>query len=342
MVAGILAVVAAATLAIFGWSASSTSQDPKALTADQLARAYDALPLSFEANAGRYGDRVDYVSRGAGYTLAVSPTQAVLGLDRSTVAMRLAGASADSDKAVGEPLPGRVNHFIGAREDWRTNIPTYSQVLYEDVYDGVDVTYHGNQGQLEYDFVVAPGADPRQIELRFAGVEAVERAGNGDLGLETTRDTIRQLAPQAYQETSAGREPVESRFVVGDDGSVRFALGDYDPQRELVIDPVIQYSTYLGSTDEEFADDIAVDSTGHAYVTGRTASNGFPTTVGVFDTTRDAVDAFVTKFNPAGSALIYSTFLGGSGEDIGEGIALDSSDNAYVTGTDHLTVHGRS
>ncbi len=151
--------------------------------------------------------------------------------------------------------------------------------------------------------------------------------------IRTGTGLVRQRAPVTYQETAAGRRAVKSRYVPRGDGTVGFRLGVYDRSRELIIDPVLSYSTYLGAADEDFADDIAVDSSGSAYVTGRTASTAFPTTGGAFDTTKNSgVDAFVTKFNPSGSALAYSTFVGGSGEDIGEGIAIDSSGNAYVTG----------
>jgi hypothetical protein len=340
--APVLLALSAGLIAVGSTGKDAPADSAEGPDRDRLAAAYFALPLSFEANPGRY----DFASRGAGYSLLVSASEAALGLatddgGQAGLRMRLMGADPRAQAGGLEKLTGKVNYFVGEdRRRWRTGIETYRRVGFDDVYDGVDVAYYGNQHRLEYDFEVSPGADPAQIELRFTGTNEIEVTDRGDLVLRTAAGVVRQLAPIAYQRDKDTRSKVDSRYVLDGEDTVRFALGEYDPRRELVIDPVLEYSTYLGGGDQEFADDIAVDSTGHAYVVGRTSSSGiggsapvFPTTTGALDTSYNGnVDAFVTKFNPSGSQLVYSTFLGAGQEDIGEGIAVDSSDNAYITG----------
>ena len=228
---------------------------------------------------------------------------------------------------------------------WHTNVPNYAKVKYANVYPGVDLVYYGNQGQLEYDFVVHPGADPRQIALEVGAVREPPGAhrdaplrvdGNGDLVLGTEAGQLILRKPVVYQRGTDHGQPttdvVEGGYALKGN-RITFELARYDKTRPLVIDPTLVYSTYLGGNFRDGAYGIAVDASGHAYVTGQTFSANFPTTTGAFMTRfGGAGDAFVSELNTAGSALIYSTYLGGSGDDAGRGITVDAPGNAYVTG----------
>ena len=254
--------------------------------------------------------------------------------------MQLVGANATARPEGRDELPGKVNHFIGNDpKRWSRGVPTYAQVRYQDVYAGIDLVYYGNQRELEYDFVVAPGANPDTIALTFEGADALEVDAAGNLVLHTGADRILQRAPRVYQDIDGVRKAVPSRYALqdatADRQQVRFDVGGYDRRHPLVIDPVLAYSTYLGGLSTDDAIGIAVDSAGSAYVTGDTASIGFPTTSDAFDTTlggSGTYDAFVTKLDANGAGVVYSTFLGGSSHDTGLGIAVDSSGCAYVAG----------
>jgi hypothetical protein len=346
-----------------GISLGSSVKQPA--TPADLASAYAELPLSFEPNQGQSGSNASFLSRGADYDVYLTPGEAVLALPRSAgdvvdpaaqpgsavpqpveaaslLHMSLVGADPEPTIAGQAPLPGRVNYLVGDDPgQWKTDIPTFGKVAYQGVYPGVDMVYYGNRQHLQYDFVVAPGADPGQIALRFAGADDVSIDGNGDLVLTTPAGIVRQERPVVYQDIDGGRQTVEGSFVLGEGGDVAFDLGAYDTNHPLVIDPVVVYSTYLGGGSIDEGRGIAADAGGNAYVTGSTLSPSFP--VGPlggppgtepFQQTLPGggSDAFVTKFGPSGE-LIYSTFLGGSsGSDIGQGIDVDSAGNAYVAG----------
>ncbi|MGI8549818.1 MAG: SBBP repeat-containing protein, partial [Dehalococcoidia bacterium] len=232
-----------------------------------------------------------------------------------------------------EPLPGTVNYFIGNDPaQWHTNIHTYAKVRYQDVYPGIDLVYYGKQGQLEYDFVVAPGANPSQIVLGFDGGGTPTLDAEGNLLLHIAGGDLHLAKPGIYQEMNGKRNAVAGGYVPRND-QTRFDLGAYDATRPLVIDPGLVYSTYLGGGGNNKGQDIAVDGAGDAYVTGWTYSATFPTTPGAFQRSFGGYgDAFVAKLNPGGSALLYATYLGGSDEDVGNGIVVDGAGNAYVTG----------
>lgn len=286
------------------------------------------LPLSFEANNGQANSRAKFISRGRGYTLLLTEDGADLSLQKTAVTMKLVNAHQANVNGLDE-LPGKSNYFIGNDpEKWHVNIPTYARVKYTDVYSGIDLVYYGNQQQLEYDFLVSPGADPRAINLELkAGTSrrAVRIDVNGDLVIHTTSGDVRWLKPIAYQPSATdARQPVNARFVLLAKNRVGFRLGSYDTTRPLVIDPVLSYSTYLGGSASEIATDIAVDSQGNAYVTGPTCtgfSNG------------PECNAIVTKINPTGTAVVYSSVFGGDGDDRANSIALDAFGQAYVTGS---------
>jgi hypothetical protein len=305
---------------------------------------YGAIPLHFEANRGQTDSRVKFLSRGPGYTVFLTSTETVLLLSKpggrtgGATALRMSLHEGNPDaRVVGrEELPGAVNDFSGRdRSRWRTGIPTYGRVAYQDVYPGVDLVYYGNQRQLEYDFVVGPGADPGRIALDFAGADRVEVDARGDLVLHTRAGELRQRKPVVYQVVDGRRHGIAGGYTMTGPRQVRFRVAAYDKSLPLVIDPVLIYSTYLGGSADDFALHVAVDAGGNAYVTGFTVGSlDFPT-VGVLDTTYNggARDAFVTKLDPSGSTLLYSTYLGGSADDRGQGVALDAEGNAYIVGS---------
>jgi len=269
--------------------------------------------------------------------------------------MKVVGANPRARVVGAEELPGKSNYFIGNDpKKWRTNIATYAKVRVEDIYPGVDLVYYGNRGQLEYDFVVRSGADPRAIKLALTSPSLAKVDAEGDLVVQADGGEVRFHKPMIYQAglTESGRETTEKtlvagRYTINEQNEVAFAIGDYDKTKPLVIDPTLVYSTYLGGSQQEQGYGIAVDSSGDAYVTGYTISKDFPASNAFQPTNHSAflygANAFVTKFNADGSALLYSTYLGGSATDFAFAVAVDGSGNAYVTGqtdsTDFPTVN---
>lgn len=326
-----------------------TPAQPDAALEARLSAAYGRLPLHFEANSGQTDAQVRFLARGKGYTLFLTPSQAVLSLRKSaksSTAVRLEWLGANHSALIQGQVPiGGVSNYLSGKDPsrWQTGIQHYSKVHYRGVYAGIDLVYYGNQGQLEYDWVVAAKADPKQIKLRVEGAERIEIDRSGELVVHIGGGEVRQPKPRVYQRLQGKTKQVAGRYVMLDKRTVGFALGKYDPRRELVIDPVLSYSTYLHSTSasDDIGDDdgvgIAIDQAGNAYVTGATDSSTFPTTVGAFQTTSasnasDVADAFVTKFNATGSELIYSTYLGGTGDESGKAIEVDQLGNAYISG----------
>ncbi|HYP25858.1 MAG TPA: SBBP repeat-containing protein [Blastocatellia bacterium] len=328
----------------YAGEAKSPDAGPK--TSARVGEAYGNLPLRFEANRGQAGRGIDFLSRGAGYSLLLGSTQAVFALSHpsstdsggrgkvSLLRMRLLGANEGARPEALDLMQGTSNYFKGKdQKKWRTGVPNYARVLYRRVYEGVDVSYYGNRRELEYDFIVAPGASLRAIALKFDGARRVKLDAKGDLLLSTAAGEMRQRKPVAYQEVDGARREVEARYVIKGKGRVGFKVGEYDASKPLVIDPIFSYSTYLGGSSEDTAFDIVVDSGGNAYVTGRTQSFNFPVNIDAYDPTfHSFIDVFVTKLNAAGSDIIYSTYIGGESAEEGFDIAVDPSGNAYVTG----------
>jgi hypothetical protein len=259
----------------------------------------------------------------------------------SVLRMKLRNANPAAKVTGLDELAGTSNYFIGNDPaKWHGGVPTYAKVKYEGIYSGIDLVYYGNQRQLEYDFIVAPGADPRRIVFDVRGAKQIRRDEHGDLVLkmEMGEGEIRWHKPVVYQEKNGTRQEIAARYAITDANRVGFEVAEYDADRPLYIDPLI-YSTYLGGSNRDEGYGIAVDRTGNAYVTGLTTSFDFPIKNPLQPTYGGHADVFVSKIDPTGSALVYSTYLGGSGVDLGcggydagSGIAVDSAGNAYVTG----------
>jgi uncharacterized repeat protein (TIGR01451 family) len=343
-------------------SANSDARSPRMAESSRASAAFGSLPLSFELNRGQTSPEVKFLSRGHGYVLFLTGDEAVLKLqhaaagnqhsaggtpentEASAVRMKFVDAVRNPGVSGTHLLPGKSNYFIGNDpKQWRTNVPIYGGVQYKGIYPGVDLVYYGTEGQIEYDFVVSPGASPERIALQFDGAQPA-LAANGDLALPTPGGDLRFHKPVIYQTRNSqsrngSHEAVDGHFVVAANHRVSFAVGNYDHSRPLIIDPLLVYSTFLGGTNTNEGYAIAVDSAGSAYVTGTTLSSDFPTKnpietyhTGGACAGGNCLDAFVTKFNATGTALVYSTFLGGVNSDYGFGIAVDKSKNAYIVG----------
>ena len=254
--------------------------------------------------------------------------------------MRLLGTVPNPQFLGLERLPGETNYFQGSDpRQWHAHIPTYRKASYGGVYPGIDLVYYGNQGQLEYDFVVKPNSDPGKIRLRLEGSEVMKIDEAGGLLLRVSGGYVRLARPQAYQDPQACQEKsgrrcaVWARYVMARNGNIGFALGRYDHSRPLIIDPVLSYSTYLGGTGVDIGYGVAVDSAGNAYISGTTGSTNFPTTASLQATSAGGGDVFVSKLNPSGTALMYSTFLGGTDADAASSLVINTAGNVYIAGS---------
>src|ERR1017187_8881166 len=411
---------------------SSAASRPAAKTAppEVQARAlanYGNLPLSFEENRGQADSQVRFLSRGSGYAILLAPSEVVLNVrapgkpgqpaKQSAIRMSFPGAKSSAAIAGGERQSAVSSYFFGKDPaKWLSGIPNYSRVHYRALYPGVDLVFYGNQRQLEYDLVVAPGADPRAIRLAFDGVDGMRIDGAGGLVVSTAAGEVRQHKPIVYQESGGVRHTIDGRYILQPLNRIAFEVGGYDARKPLIIDPVLSFATYLGSPGDELnfgisaaasqatfpavavdqlgnvyvtgfnagsaatftghpamltaaqggggtevfvvkmnstgalvydvvfgggdtdvGGGIAVDPLGNAYVTGFTSSPNFPITASAAQNTfygnSSNPNAFVTEVNAAGTELVYSTYLGGSGSFWGRAIAVDHSGNAYVTGT---------
>jgi len=305
--------------------------------------SYASLPMAFELNEGQTHADVRFLSRGSGYgvyltaddaLLVLSPTPSPRSPATQSTLLRIALVGARPAAISGrDELPGKANYLIGERAGWRTGIPTYAKIHYRGVYPGIDLVYHGRQDGLEYDFVVAPGADPRQIAVQFDGAQHIEIDAQGALVLHTAAGPIRQPRPVVYQQLADLRREIDASYVFITQQQVGFEVAAYDRSEPLIIDPlVVSYATYLGGVDNDYGNGIAVDAEGNVYTTGLAASVDFPTTPGAMRPTFGGEgDAFVTKLDPSG-ALVYSTYLGGTGHEHGEQVVVDAAGSVYVTG----------
>ncbi|MGA2325611.1 MAG: SBBP repeat-containing protein [Bryobacteraceae bacterium] len=303
-------------LACFGIALAAGAEQP---------RTYGTLPLSFAENQGQAPRGIRFVAQGPGYRVLLSSNTAEIGAGGKAIRMALVGAAPSPRIEGAEPL-WPVHYLVGRDPSrWRTNVQTYGRVLYHSVYPGIDLVYYGNERRLEYDFTVAPGADPRAIRIEIRGSENMSLSGNGDLML----GPLHLRKPLAYQTLDGVRREVSCAYQVHG-RRVSFRTGSYDRARPLVIDPVFVYSTYLGGSvwDEAWA--VAVDRDGNTYVAGMTSSPDFPVTPSVAQP--GLASAFIARLNPAGTALVYATYFGGTQGDDPERIAVDEQHNVYVLG----------
>lgn len=319
----------------------------------RLDREFGRIPVAFEENRGQTDPAVRFLARADGFVLFLTDSGAVVKFPArrgeapaGEVSLRLAfERSAAGTRPVGvDRLPRTSNYFIGndpAR--WRTGVPSFAKVRYRDIYPGVDLFYRGERRQLEFDLIVAPGADPRRIVLDVDGARRASRDPDGTLRLATQDGELRLHRPAIYQESGGARRKIAGDYVLlsGGEGRRRVGLrvGAYDSRSPLIVDPELTYSTYLGGGNDDFATGIAADASGNAYVTGITESAQFP---GVGNgslqpTPHGDFDVFLTKIDPAGTAIVYSTFLGGSDGEDGGTVAVDAAGNAYVVGSTYST-----
>ncbi|HEX5733481.1 MAG TPA: SBBP repeat-containing protein [Blastocatellia bacterium] len=345
---------------------------PDKQTEDKVREQYGKLPLSFELNQGQTDGRVKFLSRANGFTLFLTSTEAVLSLRnasredktrRAALRMKLVGSNAAPEIVGTDELPGKSNYLIGNdRAGWRKSIPNYKRVEYKQVYPGIDLIYYGNQRQLEYDFVVAAGADPKSIEMEIEGARKLTIDRKGNLTIRTARGTMVQKAPVIYQEFEGYRQTVAGKYLLRGRNKIGFQIGAHDATRPLIIDPILVYSTYVGGTVIEdpprenigdFASGIAVFLTS-TFIVGTTDTADFPVTEDTFQEKKkndicdvsdpnilNCGDVFVTQFNSNGTEIIYSTYIGSKHDDEGFGIAVNSNGEACITGgTDPFHVSG--
>ncbi|MCI0529256.1 MAG: SBBP repeat-containing protein, partial [Nitrospira sp.] len=365
---------------------SADRAEPDGAIQARTMRNYGQLPLHFEVNQGQTDAQVKFLSRGRGYSLFLTSTEAVLVLrkpqteDKSeatkvgkfralpsleppsmdVLRMKLVGANPESQITGQDELPGKVNYFVGSDPaKWRTDIPTFAKVRYQNVYPGVDLVYYGNQHQVEYDWVIAPGVDPGIIQFTFDGADNLEIDAQGDLILHLTDGEVHLRKPHIYQEINGVQQAISGGYVIlgsemigngqrttdpstklragnGQRTTVGFQVAAYDTNKPLIIDPVLVYSTYLGGANTDEAFGVAVDTQNRAYIVGYTNSTSFPsaTSLRAFG---GSIDAFVARLNAAGTAYTYFTFLGGTNNDFGTSITVDATNNAYITGYTNST-----
>ncbi len=322
----------------------------------QLTKNLASNKLSFTANHGQWDENLKFQANAGGATIWFSTDCAFYQFTRTAesssddkqpkfyetmmIKAKFVGAKQNAQMVGVDMIDYKCNYFIGNdKSKWATDVPNYRAVMYEEIYDGIDLKYYGNGKQMEYDFIVSPGADFSQIKIQYEGAESVEVNENGQLVVTTIWGEVVEQRPVIYQLAHNNRIPIEGKYILQDENSFGFELSaDYNSDLPLVIDPVLTYSTYLGNDDEEQAYSIAVDNNGNAIVTGTTVSAAFPTLNPYQVNTGPGGDVVVTKLNNTGDALLYSTYLGGtSGSDCGYGIAVDTAGNIYVGGSSGST-----
>ena len=341
------------------------NQHAPASTVKGTLAAFGRLPLSFEENTGRTDPRVKFLAHGPGYAMYLGQSEAVLvrhiavpanqmnvadspvadmiGVSHRKSVFRLDWLGANAHARMHEEgrQSGTSNYFIGNQPDkWRRKVAHYGSVRYDDLYPGINLVYHGNQQNVEFDYELAPGSDPSAIRIGIAGPSVVELASDGILKISAAGDQIALRPPVAYQEEKGQRKPVEARYVMEGTHRVGFQLGAYDQSRKLVIDPVLDYAAAFGTQSSfTYLTEIAVDTQGNTYVTGASCDTDYPITVGAFQSTGGSTTAegcftaVVSKLNPSASSLVYSTYVGGTTDDsTGGRLKIDAAGEAYVGG----------
>jgi hypothetical protein len=323
--------------ALFGVVSGLAAAPPDAGLARGQA-ALSRLPFRFEANRGQWGPSVQFAARGGGYDLLFTGQGPSLRFGRSqAIDITLVNGNRQPVIEGLDALKARTNYMIGARANWHTDVPNYARVAYRQAYPGVDVIYYGTHSQLEYDFVLAPGADPGAIRMRFSGAGRLRVTREGDLVLESPSGRMTQKRPFIYQETAAGRREIGGRYILLARDTVGLKVDGYDRRRKLVIDPVLAYSTYLGGTEQDQVNAVQLAANGHLYMVGQTATQDIPAINGAYDNDNfgliDIFLAIVDTTQAGGDQLIYFSYLGGSSNDIPLAVAVDSNGVAYMTGT---------
>ena len=324
------------------------------ITATQKGQAYAKLPMTFELNQGQTAPQARFLARGQRYSAFLTAGGMVLSLrpagitsaqvaktvsvthgqsQPAVVQFNLVGASQNPSAIGEEQQPGRANYFFGKDpKRWHTNVPTFAKVRYRNVYPGIDLVYHGNHQQLEYDFEISAGADPTLIQFEVKGAKNLRLDTDGNLVANINSCDLKFQSPVIYQQSSGRRLAIGGQYVLKDSAHIGFHVAQYDSSRPLVIDPVLIYSTYLGGSGTEYPTGIAVDAAGSVYVGGYTDSSDFESTT--FGSPAATIDhVFVAKFDPTGSTLLYADYLGGENADEGLALALDSANDVYVAGT---------
>lgn len=343
------------------------ASSPTTALISNAASGYGKTPLDFERNQGQTDPAVKFLARNQGHTLFLTSSEAVFRLENrpapkqgrqvpgkvheeptptsAVLRMRFDGADPQAQLAGLDSLPDTSN-YLDLSDDSKhlTGVEHFRQVRYEQLYPGIDLVFYGNDRTLEYDFIVAPHVDPSAIALSFAGAEDIRIEADGALALRLGAETVKFGAPVLYQERTGKRIPVDGKFRLDGAQRVSFEVGEYDADRELVIDPTLVYASYLGGGGDDYGNGIAVDSAGNAYIAGTTSSTNFPTTAGVLvpnDPEPASWDCYITKINPTGTAKVYSTYIGGPGLQNGNAIAVDSGGRVTLVGfTNQFTADG--
>lgn len=311
----------------------------------RLTRNYGALPLTFESNQGQAQSSIRFLSNANGYSILFKDREVdmLLSADRggkehdaNMLRMRLGDSDAGSTPTGEAQSPETVNYLLGNDPaKWRTGVQTFGKVRYTEAFPGVDLLYYGSQNRLEFDFQVAPGADAKAIRLQFVGARKLRVDHDGNLVIAAANGSVNFHKPVIYQSVDGIRRiPVDGRFRLLSRNTVGFQLGAYDHAKPLIIDPILSYSTFLNFPSYSYPTRVAVDAEGEAYITG-TAPILPITTPGAFQGSnmeKSGDSVFIAKFNQAGSALVYCTYLGGRGNDVATAIALDAQGDAYVVG----------
>ena len=295
-----------------------------------------SFPAAFVPNRGQTDPRVQFVAQTRGASFWFTCDEAVFSLRkggrRADLALRFIGADPNVLMRGRERMKGSVNYLIGRdRSQWQTDLPMYGELVYRDLWPGIDLAFRDREGTLKYEFRVAPGADVSNIGLEYRGAERVSRGTHGELIISTAAGAITDAPPVSYQIVDGKRVLIASEYVVGEDGRYGFALGRYDVAQPLTIDPGLAYSTFLGGSGVDFVYGVAVDASGNAYIAGGTTSVDFPFAGGGLGSNAGG-SVFVTKLNPTGTGVIWSTYLGGSGGDSAYGIAVDAAGSVHIAG----------
>ena len=308
----------------------------------RVKREYGRLPMNFEVNQGQADDSVKFLARGHGYQVFLTDGEAALVLQREKSGapqpniLRIKPVGARAGKGAGyDLLPTKSNYLIGNDpSQWRAGIANYARVEYSEIYPGINLAFYGTQQALEYDFIVAPGVDPNNITISIEGADQIELNDDGDLVLRVAGEKVYHRSPLTYQgdRSAAAARGVRSRYVLKGGNQIGFAVESYDASKPLVIDPVIDFSTYLGGAGDDLGLGIALDASGAAYITGSTGSNNYTTQSPIQPVNNGGLDVFVTKISAGAPSIAFSTYFGGVGSDVGAAIAVDIAGNCYVTG----------